>query len=224
MEIEQGTLGWHRQRLGKITGSEVYKLLGNSKNKSELFSKEGLTYIYELAAERSMNPLIVDDEALFDEYLYQTDISSKAMQWGKDQEPNARSLYMKKTNIEVIEIGFREHKTIPFFGSSPDGYCEIKSTKEVGTQEIKCIKQSTYKMFQHTVIDGKTLKKAEPKFFYQCQSHMMCTGANWTDFIAYNPFQSKPIHIARIFPDKETFDLIEERVLKANELIDKINK
>ena len=51
---------------------------------------------------------------------------------------------------------------------------------------------------------------------------MMCTGAKEVYFIAYNPYQSDPIHIVRILPDEKIFAEMERRIRLANDMIDKI--
>ena len=49
--------------------------------------------------------------------------------------------------------------------------------------------------------------------------HMMCTGAQWTDFVIYNPFQSNPIHIVRILPDEAVFAEMEKRIRVADDIV-----
>ena len=57
------------------------------------------------------------------------------------------------------------------------------------------------------------------EYFYQCMAHMMCTGAQWTDFVIYNPFQSNPIHIVRILPDEAVFAEMEKRIRVADDIV-----
>ena len=76
--------------------------------------------------------------------------------------------------------------------------------------------------YKEEVKDNIGLLLAKPEYFYQCQSHMMVTGAEWCDFVVYCPFQCSPIHIVRIFPDYMNFKLIEKRILMANEIIEKM--
>ena len=65
--------------------------------------------------------LLFEDDEVFESYLYQTDISSKQMRWGAEQEPAARRLYELKTGRRVVEVGLCEHPTIAHFAASPDG-------------------------------------------------------------------------------------------------------
>ena len=217
---EQHSLEWFRKRLGKITGSMVGVLM--KKGRCEDFSETAKSYIYQLAAERSMNVEIVEDDDLFQQYLYQVDVSSKAMKWGNEQEQYARSLYSKITGRCVSETGSCLHPTIPLFASSPDGVFMDNTTGEKGAIEIKCPNQSTFMKYKDEVKDNETLLKTKPEYFYQCMAHMMCTGSEWVDFIAYCPFQSVPIHIARILPDEKVFTEMEKRIRIANDIINQI--
>lgn len=217
----QHTLAWFRKRLGNITGSELWKLMGKGRNKNDMFSETAKTYIYQLSAERDMNPVIIADDELFEEYLKQVDITSKAMRWGNEQEGNARELYEKLTKNRIVEVGSCTHPTIKHFASSPDGYYAGENG-EKGCVEIKCTSQSTYMRYKSNIKNGAYLFAYEQKYFFQCQAHIMCLNADWCDFVVYNPFQNHPIHIARILPYESMFGEIESRIVAANEIIEKI--
>lgn len=220
-EFEQHSLGWHRARLGMITGSRVGVLTGRKRGTDE-FNDTALAYIYEVAATRYMNEKIVEDDNLFTDYLEQTNFETRAMAWGTLQEENARKLYARIKGVEVQERGSVEHPDILFFASSPDGYISKGKDGKSGCLEIKCPKQATFMKYRAEVKDGESLRKVNKEYYYQCQSHMMCTGADWCDFVAYCPYQKKPIHIVRVLPDKEAFEEIENNVNKANEIINSL--
>lgn len=217
---EQHSLEWYRKRLGKITGSMVGVLMKNGRCGN--FSETAKSYIYQLAAERSMNSEIIADDQLFEEYLRQVDISNKAMRWGNEQEANARKLYEKITKRIIVETGSCVHPKIRHFASSPDGYFYDEYTGDKGCIEIKSPTQAVYMRYKDEVKDNETLLRVKPEYFYQCMAHMMCTGAMWTDFIAFCPFQSTPIHIVRILPDEKAFVEIEKRIQMANDIINQI--
>lgn len=216
----QHTLEWYRKRLGKITGSRVGDLMKSSRKKDEMFGDTAKSYIYQLAAERDMNPAIVEDDELFEMYLQQVGFSSKAVEWGNLQEENARKLYIEKTGRNMVETGLCIHPSIPF-GSSPDGYF-YGDDGEKGTLEIKCPNQNTFMKYKVEVTDNVGLLLTKPEYFFQCQSHMMVTGASWCDFVVYCPFQGNPIHIVRILPDYSCFDMIEKRIRMANDIINEL--
>lgn len=217
----QHSLGWYRDRLGQITGSNLFKLFTTSRAKGEVFGDTAKTYLYQLAAERAMNPVIIEDDDLFEEYIKQIDISTSAMRWGTEQESNARELYETITGNRIVEVGSCKHKTIPHFASSPDGY-HHEDTK--GCIEIKCPNQATYLKYKSLIKDNVTLFSVEPKYYYQCQAHQMCVDAEWCDFVVYNPFQLEPLHYVRIYPDEKIFKASEERIRLANEFIEEVNE
>lgn len=217
---QQQNLDWYRLRLCYITGSQVGKLMHNSRS-GEMFGDTSKAYIYQIAAERQMNETIINDDEAFSDYIYQTSITNKAMQFGIDMEQDARVIYSKKTGRKIIDVSSCVHDTIPFFSSSPDGIYEENDTV-VGCIEIKCPQQNTFMKYKVEICDNDTLKKVNSDYFYQCQSHMMCTGAKWCDFIIYCPWQIDPIHVVRITPDDRAISLITTRVTQANDFIQEI--
>jgi len=220
-EFVQHSLGWARSRLGMITGSRVGVLTGRKRGTDE-FNDTALSYVYEVAAQRYMNEKIVENDALFEEYLAQTNYETAAMRWGTEQEENARNIYAKRYKVRIKERGSVEHPTIDYFASSPDGYIPKDADGKSGCLEIKCPKQGTYMRYRATVHDNESLKAANKEYYYQCQSHIMCTEADWCDFVVYCPYEAKPMHVVRILPDEEAFKEIEVNVNKANEIINKL--
>lgn len=218
----QRTPDWYRARLGNITGSRVGDLMKYPRGKKEGFSDTAMNYIYQLAAERSMNPSIVEDDDLFGEYLEQVDYSTRSMRFGTEQEANARELYQRITGRRIVDVGSCRHRSIPHFSSSPDGFYYDENKSERGCIEIKCPSQHVYMKYVSEIHNSLSLLKVEPKYFYQCMSHILCCRARWTDFIAYCPFQSSPIHIVRIFPVKKEIDKMKERIAEANKTIELI--
>lgn len=214
----QHTLDWYRCRLGYITGSNVGLIMKSGKGKE--FSDTAESYLYQLVSERTMNPNVVNNDELFQLYLNQVNVSTKAMQWGNEQEENARSLYSLRTGKKMVEVGSCRHDTIPFFASSPDGFYYNEENGEKGCLEVKCLGQKEYIKYLDFVNDAQSLLKYNPVYFYQCHAHMMSTGASFTDFVVYNPFQSIPIHIVRIERDENVSESIEKRVRLANSFIE----
>ncbi len=222
--IDQRSLDWFRSRLGNITGSRVGDLMKSSRTAGEKFGDTAKAYLYQLAGERKMNPNIVEDDDMFSEYINQTSISSKAMRFGTETEGDARIVYMRITGHVVDEVSSCMHDYIPNFASSPDGviYNTDNTSDLAGCIEIKCPNVNTYVKYLVEITDNKSLKKVNPQYYYQCQSHMMCTGAKWCDFVIYCPWLEDPIHVVRITPDIEAVNLITDRVVEANEFIDNI--
>ena len=242
----QHSLDWYRSRLGSITGSMVGLLMKNGRN--GFFSETAKSYIYQVAAEREMNPDIVNDDVMFEEYLHQVDITTKAMKFGSEQEADARNLYSKLTGVQITEVGSCKHPTIPHFASSPDGYIEDTLTGSKVALEIKCPNQATFMRYKDEIVEvpckysngtlsiidadeagdntvvcaNHSLLKTKPEYFYQCMAHIACTGADYCVFIAYCAFQKHPIHIVRIYPDKKYLNEMEKRIIEANDIINQI--
>ncbi len=202
----QHSLDWYRVRLGKFTGSQVGRLMKSGRGKDEVFSKDALSYINEIVAERMLNPSLVMVDDLFEEYLMQVTASSKALAWGNDQELNARGLYASITKRKVTSCGAVEYS--PYFASSPDGVV----VEENGAIEIKCPMNKTHTEYLTNVHDAESLKAIKPEYYWQCMAHMTAIGADWCDWMSYCPFSKRPLHIVCLERDHSAIALMLERI------------
>ena len=217
----QRTDDWFRARLGRFTGSMLGTLMQKGRGNSE-FGQTAMAYIYRLAAERTMNREIVDDDEAFAAYVAATDSTTKAMRWGTEQEACARELYTRLTGNRVVEVGSCPHPRIPNFACSPDGFFYDEYKPERYVIEIKCPSQAKYAEYAATIFDNGSLLAAEPGYYWQTQGEMMCLGADWCDFVAYCPWQADPMRVVRLFPDAQAQRRIEGRIAKAEEIITNI--
>ncbi len=218
---EQRTPAWFRVRLGHITGSRCGDLMKSGRKKEEIFSETAKSYIYQLAAERMMNPAVVNDDELFGQYLDTVQVTSKAMRFGTEQEDNAKALFEKMSGLHVQEVSSCTHDTIPNFAASPDGVI-FEDMRPIACVEVKCPEQKTYLKYVTDIHDAESLKAVKPEYYWQVQAEMECTGTALCYFIAYCPWQTNPIHvvpIARVIADAK---LLTERVQLANETIEHI--
>ena len=103
-DIEQNSPDWFNLRLGLFTSSQIYLLMQKSKGD---FSKSANTYIRQKALEL-IYPLATD-----------TNFTNAAMQWGHDNEPDARNVYELQSGNNVTNGGF--WRLNDYTGSSPDG-------------------------------------------------------------------------------------------------------
>lgn len=218
--MEQHTIEWHRARLGKVTGSQLGRLM--KKGKTTYFSEDAMSYIYQLVFERTMDDSILNDDACLEEYLESVSYETKAMRFGTEMERFARDKYCEKNGVGCVEVGLCEHFDIEHFGSSPDGIVEEFDGRVA--LEIKCPTPAMFSRYCDTIIDQEDLKKVKPEYYWQCMAHMMCTGAVRTDFIIFSPYSSKMMKIVKIFPDPKAFDEVTERVKEANNVINSIIK
>jgi putative phage-type endonuclease len=158
--IEQGTEAWHKDRLGKVTASNLHKVL--AKTKTGHGADRG-HYITQLVLER-----ITGQRA--------ESYTNAAMQWGIDQEPFARASYEAAKGAMVEEVGFIQHPTIDASGASPDGL-----VGDDGLVEIKCPESKT--MLEVWLAKSPV----EGKYFAQMQWQMACTDRSWCDYVVYDP-------------------------------------
>lgn len=216
----QHSLDWFRVRLGRFTGSQVGRLMKSGRGKDDIFSKDALTYINEVVAERMLNPSVVMMDELFEEYLLQVTASSKALAWGNDQEMNARGMYVSITKRKVTSCGAIQFSD--YFADSPDGLC----IEDNGAIEIKCPQNKTHTDYLVGVHDAESLKAIKPEYYWQCMAHMTVSGADWCDWMSYCPFSKKPLHVVRIKRDSSAIatllDRLELAEQRANEMIQQI--
>jgi len=186
--VEQGSYQWHEDRLGKVTASRVYDLMPGKRGAYRASRK---AYMLELLAER-----ITGRE--LDNYV------SKAMEWGIQTEPLARSAYEAISGNIVTEVGFINHPTIPSFGASPDGL-----VGEKGGLEIKCPQQTTH-------LEVMSTGDINPKYLYQMQTGMMCTGRKWWEYVDYDPRMPEfaQYYSRRVSADSVYFEQISREVRK----------
>lgn len=217
---EQRTYDWHRARLGNWTGSEIHKLMGKGRSKTEKFSETAKSYIIKVLSERMLSAEVVEDDELFGLYLNQVTPWSKAMEWGIEHEDEARSLYEKKTGDEITSVSSVAHESIEFYAASPDGII----TKADKVVEIKCPLPETFVRYKLMIGDADDLKAVKPEYYWQVMAEMDCTGAAACDFICYNPFMGEPLHIATIERDEEAIKTIHNRIEEAEQYMIDLQK
>lgn len=217
---EQGTPRWYRDRLGCITGSTVAEIIGRGKLKE--FPAKAYTYFHRIASERMIPSAIADDDDNFQAYLDEVNVQTKAMRIGSEREADARALFSELYNVEVLEVGFVPHTTQPYFGSSPDGVVAYPYGDVEACLEIKCPNPATHFNYVANVSDAASLKETEPKYYWQCQSHMAVTDALFVYFISFCPYSEVPLHVVKIKRDDEAIKKILDRVNTAEKYISEL--
>lgn len=157
--MEQRSAEWYEARLGKVTASRVADIVARTKTG---YSTSRANYMAELVAERLTGKR---DEGF----------TSAAMQWGTENEPQARVAYEFRTDATVEQIGFVPHPAIEMSGASPDGLIG-----EDGLVEIKCPNTATH-------IDTLRSGSVPDKYLTQMHWQMACTGRWWCDFVSFDP-------------------------------------
>jgi len=161
-EIIQGTQEWLDLRKGHVTASRVADILAKTKTGP---SASRQNYLIELAIQRVTG--VVEES-----------YKNEAMIRGTEEEPKARQAYELLTETFVEEVPFVKHKTIEWFGCSPDGI--IKNND--GTYNLLEIKNP------NSATHWSYIKEGEPptKYKIQMMAQMACTGAQWCDFFSYD--------------------------------------
>jgi len=196
--MEQRTDDWFAARLGKVTASRVADVIAKTKTG---YGAGRANYMADLVVER-----LTGQKA--------SSFSNAAMEWGTEQEPNAKAAYAAKTGILVEDVGFIDHPTVAMSGASPDGLAED------GLVEIKCPNTATHLEY---IFDGKPPQK----YVTQMQWQMACAGKPWCDFVSYDPRLPERLQllVVRVLRDDDYIKMLEQEVNTfLQELDDKLNK
>jgi putative phage-type endonuclease len=196
--MEQRTDDWFAARLGKVTASRVADVIAKTKTG---YGAGRANYMADLVVER-----LTGQKA--------SSFSNAAMEWGTEQEPNAKAAYAAKTGILVEDVGFIDHPTVAMSGASPDGLAED------GLVEIKCPNTATHLEY---IFDGKPPQK----YVTQMQWQMACAGKPWCDFVSYDPRLPERLQllVVRVPRDNDYIKMLEQEVTTfLQELDDKLNK
>ena len=198
MIIEQRSEEWFEMRKGKITSSEVHKIMG----KKDL-TETAKTYLLEKVCEYYGG--------------FTEPAVGAALNWGMDLEPAAVRHYENLTGLKVDTASF-----IPagdHYGGSPDGLVAPD-----GVIEVKCPYKSA-NHFKHGMIKSAAeFKSIAPNYYYQCISNMICADAKWCDFISFDPRvkENYQMFIFRLELDEEEAKTILERIKIAIEYMDEL--
>lgn len=164
MIIEQRSQEWFDMRKGKITSSEIHKIMGG-KTIFDL-TDTAKTYLLEKVSESLGG-------------FAQSAIGA-ALDWGTELEPLAIERYSEMKGYAVDKASF-----IPvgdYYGGSPDGLVQPD-----GIIEVKCPYNSA-NHFKHGLIKtAEDFKRIASNYYYQCISNMICAEAKWCDFISFDP-------------------------------------
>jgi hypothetical protein len=201
---------WLESRKGKITASGIIDLMTSGRKKDELFGKTAIKYLLKRFSSGKV----------FEE----PEIKSVAMQWGIDNEDIARDFYIMKYCIDnedgtrsIEETGFIEYDDIA--GCSPDGLVvNVKNNEEnivEGLIEIKCPFDSAVHI--ETLINKDLPEIWAKKYYAQMQMQMLVTGADWCDYVSFDPRMNNPDH--KLFVKRFVRDdkFIEELMLRLKE-------
>jgi len=194
LTTNQGTPEWFNSRLGRLTASRFGDLLTQPRSKKDkeagIVSQTTRSYLVEKLSE-----VLTGTSREFD---------NDGMDWGTQNEQEARDFYEFKNIAEVKQTGFIVLKENQMVGCSPDGLIG-----EDGTLEIKC-PYNTNNMVEY-MFDSPI-----PKDYYaQIQGGLWILDRKWCDFVVYDPRiknEELRMHIRRIQRDEAFIETLKEAV------------
>lgn len=209
----QRTDEWFAARKYRFTSSCVYKLLTEPRSKAAKDAGE----LSETAKSYILEKIVQEIGGSLPEF------SSKATEWGTEQEENAKYWYQFKTSNRIADVQFCEVNE--FYGGSPDSavidtrLCDPLDMDTInGALEIKCPYNSVNHL-QHCLINSPEYFKAKhPEYYWQCISHMITLGVQWCDFVSFDPRIDNPIglFIFRLHRNEEDAEQLLSKLEAAN--------
>ena len=134
------------------------------------------------------------------------EVGAASLEWGLENESNARFFYEQKTMCEVRRAEFAVSPTLDFVGGTGDGLVGAS-----GGIEIKCPSNSAIHM----------LRVAEHFKAYEWQIHgyIWIYQLAWQDFVSYDPRAPEHLmlRIMRVKRDAEKIAALESRCILARE-------
>lgn len=166
VDCVQKSDAWRAERAGLVTGScassvRAFKTIKGGARGDE--KAERRNYRVQLLAERLTGK---PEEAAY---------VSKDMRLGNEREPIARALHQAETGLFVRQTGFLRHKRLAV-GCSLDG--DIDNFK--GISEYKCPRAANH-------LEWMLADKIPEEHEDQVIHNLWVTGADWCDFVSYNP-------------------------------------
>lgn len=194
MEVIQRSEEWFKQKYGNASASRISDVIAKTKSG------------YSASRENYMTQLVLERFGVFEESF-----TNRSIEWGIETEPLARLEYEANTGNMVTEVGYILHPTIAKSGASPDGKIGDK-----GLLEIKCPDTKTHFSYLLAGI-------VPPKYIPQMAWQMACTGAEWVDFISYDPRAPKGLDCfeIRYHRDSEYIAMLESEVKVFLDEVDK---
>lgn len=166
-QLQQGTSEWLDMRKSYIGASDSPVIMGVAK--------------WKLADGRIKTPYLLWQEKLG---LLTLDSTSQATEFGKANEPIARSLYEKMTgNLVAPEVVF--HKDISYLMASLDG---LSIDGDIAV-EIKCVGKEDHELAKKGLVPEK--------YIPQLQHQLMCLGHDQMHYFSYLSGEGIIVNVAK---------------------------
>jgi len=212
--IEIYTDDWHTYRVGRITSSMVFSILGDD------IGKGATTYLYQKAGE------IITGKSNEREIDFNED-----MDWGKMYEQEALKLFGKKIGVPflVTQTLISDRETM--FSSTPDALIisgeSLTNNDEYNVSTVECKCPRTYSNFIGLSLckTPKDLYKFSKKYYWQVIDQMHQCDSTIGYFFCYHPLfpEGSNIHIIE-FRKLHLWDDFKKLSSRKNEAVKIVNK
>lgn len=186
----QGSDAWWEARRGKVSSSRIAAVLSRGRNGGLPVTRYAC--MDDIIAERVLGVTV------------NSGFESEATRWGTACEAEARTFYELKFNVDVEQVGFIDHPTIPMSGGSVDGLIG-----DGGFCEFKCPTTKTHL---------ETLRKGvvPTKYLHQINWLAACLPERkYCDFASYDPRledQGERLFVKRVVIDRAEVARLEDAV------------
>ena len=195
IDIDQNSDEWLDGRSGRLTGSNIGKVMANY---GKAFGEPAKKLAAQIAIEQ-----VTGHRSQSDNY------SNSSMERGHEQEPLARSLYEDLYFVDITNGGFYDNGNT---GCSPDGLII-----DDGIIEIKSV-------LGHVHYSNIVRNKVDPAYKWQCYFNLIESGRKWIDFVSYSQDfpESNQLWVYRtyIFDIETESAMIRSRVAEFNALVE----
>ena len=173
-QVEQGSDQWHRSRAGVVSASKAHYLLMGRNTAGRQ------TYLNELVASVATG-------------LLPEEIKAKPLQWGRENEDDAREAYSAATFESVEDVAFIYKDKTMRAGCSPDG---LITGVTKGLELKSPWSSSVYIAFAA----AETIKKEE---IIQCQFSMWATDYDSWAFAKFDPRMNNCRKLHHVILDRD---------------------
>lgn len=188
IDCEQQSHEWKAARIGRVTSSHAAELLAKGRNGAEAVGKRNLRI--RLALERIAGRSL------------EKDFTNRWMQQGTEREPDAFVAYEALTGRVLERTGFLRHNDL-MAGCSLDGSFDDFA----GIVEIKSPEHNAHlEAWESGAVPADYLK--------QVQHALWVTGAEWCDWLSYQPDfpEHLQVKLIRVERDPKALDDYEEKL------------
>lgn len=171
IDVIQGSEQWDRWR-NRPTASEFHKFVTPARGD---YSAQATGYAAKIVAKRLG--------------VYTEPPPTFWMEWGTEQEPNAKHAYATSTGRQLTDAGFILPDDTDAFGGSPDALVD-----EDGLLEIKC-------PAPETLINYHAEDVVPQQYKPQIQGLLLISGREWCDVFVFHPALTP--FMKRVLPDEK---------------------